>query len=250
MQLMGKKLGKKTVPPTFKVTSSLKRGNTLRTSKAYFPGLTLSYRELRAIRRLKNTVIKKIQYRSSKASLSYQPPICRRSVDPPLLINGKRMQIYDVVFQSRTSLMLSQKNLVSFIKLLDMPLHGPNLQEYCICMVLPGVEKPSTIKVLLDLQLSWFKKMPGTHWFDGYTGQQVLVLEEFQSCFTLTTFLSLCDPYPPQLQVKGGTMPNRSKFIIICSNSNPLQQYERVQLERPQSFAAFLGKLFLNSRSL
>jgi hypothetical protein len=101
----------------------------------------------------------------------------------------------------------------------------------------------STIKVLLDLQLSWFKKMPGTHWFDGYTGQDVLVLEEFQSCFTLTTFLSLCDPYPPQLQVKGGTMPNRSKFIIICSNSNPLQQYERVQAERPQSFAAFLRRI-------
>ena len=101
----------------------------------------------------------------------------------------------------------------------------------------------STLKVLLDLKMSFFKKMPGTHWFDGYTGQDVLVLEEFQSCFTLTTFLSMCDPHPPQLQVKGGTMPNRSKWIIICSNSSPFQQYEKVQEERPRSFAAFLRRI-------
>jgi hypothetical protein len=101
----------------------------------------------------------------------------------------------------------------------------------------------STIKVLLDLKMSWFKKMPGTMWFDGYTGQDVLVLEEFQSCFTLTAFLSMCDPYPPQLQVKGGTMPNRCKWIIICSNSSPFQQYEKVQEDRPRSFAAFLRRI-------
>jgi hypothetical protein len=85
--------------------------------------------------------------------------------------------------------------------------------------------------------------MPGTHWFDGYTGQDVLVLEEFQSCFTLTKFLSMCDPYPPQLEIKGGTMPNRSAYIIICSNKNPLQQYTTVQTESPASYAAFLRRI-------
>ena len=101
----------------------------------------------------------------------------------------------------------------------------------------------STLKVLQELELSFFKKMPGTHWFDGYTGQQVLVLEEFQSRFTLTKFLSMCDPHPPHLEIKGGTMPNRSPYIIICSNKSPLQQYTTVQEESPASFAAFLRRI-------
>ncbi|CAI8055949.1 Replication-associated protein [Geodia barretti] len=101
----------------------------------------------------------------------------------------------------------------------------------------------STLNVLLKHDLQFFKKMPGTHWFDGYTGQPVMVLEEFQSCFTLTKFLSMCDPYPPQLEVKGGTMPNRSTHIIICSNSGPFLQYQDVQDKRPASYAAFLRRI-------
>ena len=101
----------------------------------------------------------------------------------------------------------------------------------------------STTNVLIELGVSWHKKMPACHWFDGYIGQQVLVLEEFQSCFPLVSFLSLCDSYPPPLQIKGGTMPNQSDFIIICSNSTPLQQYLTVQEARPASFAAFLRRL-------
>ena len=55
----------------------------------------------------------------------------------------------------------------------------------------------STTNVLLELDMSWHKKLPASHWFDGYIGQKVLVLEEFQSCFPLVSFLSLCDSYPP-----------------------------------------------------
>lgn len=50
--------------------------------------------------------------------------------------------------------------------------------------------------------LSYFKKCPGHKWFDGYDKQDVLILEEFQSCFPANQFKSICDPRPPSLRLR------------------------------------------------
>ena len=143
------------------------------------------------------------------------------------------------------SIIDSQPELVGFIH--QVAKYAPSRRGIAKVLYLHGTtgsgKTTSTLKVVQKLGLSYFKKMPSTHWFDGYTGQQVLVLEEFQSCFTCTKFLSMCDPSPPQLEIKGGSMPNRATHFIICSNSGPYDQYLEVQSKRPRSFAAFLRRL-------
>ena len=101
----------------------------------------------------------------------------------------------------------------------------------------------STHKVLEELDLSWFKKMPKSHWFDGYLGQQVLFLEEFQSCFNCTTFLSMCDTYPPTLEIKGGAIANQSTHYIICSNKSPDEQYPNVQQQHYATWEAYRRRI-------
>ena len=50
------------------------------------------------------------------------------------------------------------------------------------------------------------------------------ILEEFQSCFTCTAFLQLTNTFPPDLEIKGGWVPNAAKAIIITSNTAPDDQ--------------------------
>ena len=83
-------------------------------------------------------------------------------------------------------------------------------------------------KVLTAAGIPYYKKPPGNKWFDGYTGQSVMVLEEFRSCLNLSTFLGLTDINPPPLEIKGGYMPMRATHIICISNKSPDEQYENV----------------------
>ena len=84
----------------------------------------------------------------------------------------------------------------------------------------------STHNVLDKLEVSYYKKSPGTKWFDGYQDQDVLILEEFTSCFTITKFLTLCDRNPPPQETKGGHTNISARFIIILSNLSPEDQYK------------------------
>ena len=230
-----------TARPIFRDISNLGTSSGSTKSKSYFPGLTLKYKELAAIRRQRSTVRRKTPPRTKKGVFTPSANDARGSS------TANKREAY---LSIRRGLPLQEiiddhPEELSFIH--SAARYAPPCEEAAKVLYLFGKtgsgKTTSTLKVLQELELSFFKKMPGTHWFDGYTGQQVLVLEEFQSCFTLTKFLSMCDPHPPQLEIKGGTMPNRSPYIIICSNKSPLRQYTTVQEESPTSFAAFLRRI-------
>lgn len=70
-----------------------------------------------------------------------------------------------------------------------------------------------------------FKKQKNK-WWDGYTGQDVILIDDFDpdSYYTGLTFdywLELLDRYPMSLEVKGGTCMMRSHIVIITSNFDP-----------------------------
>lgn len=66
----------------------------------------------------------------------------------------------------------------------------------------------------------------GSMWFEGYTGQETIIIDDF-SCkdYKLTDLLILLDRYAMTLPIKGGSTPMISKNIIITSNYSPHSIY-------------------------
>jgi len=76
---------------------------------------------------------------------------------------------------------------------------------------------------------SYFRKHPDTKWFDGYTGQKVLLLDDFSgasSKMSLNYLLQLIDRYPMDVEVKGGYESLQATTIIITTNNHPNLWYE------------------------
>lgn len=64
-------------------------------------------------------------------------------------------------------------------------------------------------------------------WWDGYTGQDALIIDEFYGWIPFDTILRICDQYPHSLEVKGGTVPCMVTKVIITSNRHPYSWYNK-----------------------
>lgn len=74
-----------------------------------------------------------------------------------------------------------------------------------------------------------FKKSGSTKWFDGYTDQKTLLIDDFGgrlSRMPLTELLNILDRYPVQIEVKGGFVDLQATLIIVTSNIHPNKWYE------------------------
>ncbi len=58
-------------------------------------------------------------------------------------------------------------------------------------------------------------------WWDGYRGQETVVIDEFKGWIAQEQFKRLADKYPLQVETKGGMMPFLAKRIIVLSNYEP-----------------------------
>ena len=72
---------------------------------------------------------------------------------------------------------------------------------------------------------------------------KIILLEECQSCFSCTTFLQFTNSFPPELEIKGGWVPNAAKAVIITSNTAPDDQYPNVKLQHPSTWAAYRRRI-------
>jgi len=69
-----------------------------------------------------------------------------------------------------------------------------------------------------------------TLWFDGYEGQETVVIDEFYGWIQRDMLQRMCDRYPLLVQTKGGTTPFIAKKIIITSNDPPVRWWPKVGL--------------------
>lgn len=60
-----------------------------------------------------------------------------------------------------------------------------------------------------------------TLWFDNYTGEDIVLLDDFAGGMALDQFLRLVDRYPVQVEVKGGHIWWCPKRILITTNVHP-----------------------------
>lgn len=76
---------------------------------------------------------------------------------------------------------------------------------------------------------SWFMMpLSGKMWFDGYAGEETLILDEFSGkmCMPLPYLLRVLDGHALQVQVKGAFVWAQWNRVIITSNTEPEFWYE------------------------
>nr|QTE03441.1 MAG: replication-associated protein [Tarsiger cyanurus CRESS-DNA-virus sp.] len=59
---------------------------------------------------------------------------------------------------------------------------------------------------------------PRGQWWDGYTGQSSVVIDDFYGWIKYDELLKICDRYPHKVEIKGGYEEFTSKNIFITSN--------------------------------
>lgn len=65
-------------------------------------------------------------------------------------------------------------------------------------------------------------------WWDGYMGQDTVVIDEFYGWIPFDTLLRICDRYPLLVETKGGQVNFVAKRIIITTNAVPSSWYKNV----------------------
>lgn len=79
----------------------------------------------------------------------------------------------------------------------------------------------SAREALEELNVDYFDKSPGSHWFDGYTGQSCVLFDDFRgSWMPYSLFLRVTDPagYWVQVQTKGGHVMWKPVHVFVTSN--------------------------------
>lgn len=82
-------------------------------------------------------------------------------------------------------------------------------------------------KWVIDNEPDLYVKTSGNKWFDGYTDQPAILLDEFEGYLPLNLLLQIIDPIQaPRVEYKGGTRTLLAVRIYITCNTHPRQWYD------------------------
>lgn len=81
------------------------------------------------------------------------------------------------------------------------------------------------------------------HPFDGYQGESVLLLDEYNSSFKLRELLNYLDGYPLSLPARYSNKVACYTEVYLISNLSLNQQYPEEQYRDPATFAALLRRI-------
>lgn len=112
--------------------------------------------------------------------------------------------------------------------LLALQLYHPDLNkqrewktEVFVYVGPPGVGKSRICQQLCPT--GYWK--PRGKWWDGYHGNNDVILDDFYGWLPFDDMLRLCDRYPLTVETKGGTTPFLARRIFITSNRAPHEWY-------------------------
>lgn len=73
-----------------------------------------------------------------------------------------------------------------------------------------------------------YSKDPNTKWWDGYCGQETVILDDWRpnAAIPFNQMLRLADRYPLQVETKGGTVNFHSLRIIVTTPKSPSETLE------------------------
>jgi len=94
----------------------------------------------------------------------------------------------------------------------------------------PGSGKTRTVYDKYDVDDIYEPYFNGTkYWFDNYTQQKVLLINEFEGQMQYTELLKLIDRYPYRVEYKGGSIEFNSPIIYFTSNKIPSTWYPNTE---------------------
>lgn len=111
----------------------------------------------------------------------------------------------------------------------------------------PGSGKSYVAKTLTnnDKKLGYWKSPD--KWWDGYEGQDIVILDDFKGGIMATQLQHLMDENAMDVETKGGKMEFNSKRLIITSNYLPAQWYEKDERRPVTSFLRRIDEIYLHT---
>lgn len=87
---------------------------------------------------------------------------------------------------------------------------------------------------------AYWRWQGNSEWWDGYTGQSHVVIDEFYGWIKWSQLLRVCDEYPLRVEIKGGTVSFVATAVWITSNKAPDAWYS---YERGMEYETLLRRL-------
>lgn len=110
----------------------------------------------------------------------------------------------------------------------------------------PGTGKSNLALIEAGPSAFWLPRPAGQSlWFDGYHGQEDVVIDDFSGWISRTMMQRMCDTYPLRVETKGGTVSFMAKRIWITSNQHPRDWWPNVGIgPMERRLKEPLGKIF------
>jgi len=90
-----------------------------------------------------------------------------------------------------------------------------------------GTGKSKTAFEEAAMANSYYVKDPTGKWWDGYVGQEVVIIDDYRRDFcTFASLLRLFDRYPMSIEFKGGTTQFLGKKIFITTPKDPTATWD------------------------
>lgn len=107
-----------------------------------------------------------------------------------------------------------------------------------------GKTKAAMTSLCKDGRLPFMLPMGGGFWFDGYQGQDTLVIDDFYGQIKFSDLLNVLDDQVHQYPVKGGFIYSAWTRVFITSNSHPDDWWHESRGSIPAaSMAAMMARL-------
>lgn len=143
----------------------------------------------------------------------------KRPIEEVIEVHPEQFIKYHTGIQKLINYHLEKKTRLEFREMNVIVLHGPT-----------GTGKTRKAKSYSDD--FYLVRNEGEHlWFDNYTGQSHLIIDEFKNWITLTQLLGLLDGHQCRLSIKGAFTYAQWNTVIITSNLHPDQWYPNIDDE-------------------
>lgn len=159
---------------------------------------------------------------------------------PEVQGQGKRNDVHDMmqsIKDGKTNEQLVDQHPVAYLRYYKAVQHvrtiriPPKIRDVEVILHYgpPGVGK--TYDIINDEEDLFIKPIGKNLWFDGYTDQQVVLLDDFSGQCTLTDLLRLLDKYRLQVEIKGGHAWIHATKLFLTTNIHPREWYDFTKRE-------------------
>lgn len=151
---------------------------------------------------------------------------------------GKRNDINDLVEQIRDGLITQQGVMYQYPELYLR--YSRSIKEYFNISMLPRTEPPKVFwrwglagtgktRYCIDKHPDHYIK-DNTPWWDGYTQQEAIIIDDFDNAIPYRTLLRMIDRYQYPAQIKGSYVHVNSPYIYITCEHSPYHFWQGNEL--------------------